>query len=425
MTQKSLTHMLAAAAIGCFLFAPGPAHAEWTAYNDCAWQADDIVGLAGANYNTFSPGGTTNGTLVSVSGQALTGVTASIATSGSGFLFFALQTTATNLVWPAGTDASNEFEGKIGRGYACEISGLDAVVLVTLAGLNPSNQYKLVVWASRLGDSTGYSNRYSDVILSGMDRFTNSSTVADGVTRFADGVADAGTTLRATLRPGYAPVTRYEQIRPGSDGVITFRVRRNAASDGNAYLNAFMLQDAGAAPVTSVNSNYVSSRAPLAETPYVQLPLGSVKANGWLLKQLQLQTSGLTGYSEQIYTNGDYTDLTANNGWLGGAGDAWERAPYYVRGLIGLAYTLDDAGLKTKAQKWIDWTLNNQQGNGNIGPASLAANDWWPRMPMLNALADYYDATGDSRATNVLTKYFQSRTATRPAPCGRTGPSTG
>ena len=50
--------------------------------------------------------------------------------------------------------------------------------------------------------------------------------------------------------------------------------------------------------------------------------------------------------------------LGSNSGWLGGTGESWERGPYFVDGLTPLAYLLDDARLKTKAQKYFDWTLN-------------------------------------------------------------------
>jgi len=78
------------------------------------------------------------------------------------------------------------------------------------------------------------------------------------------------------------------------------------------------------------NTNYPTNKKPLMETPFTPLPLGSVKAEGWLLTQLQLQKDGLTGYAEELYN--DKNDLGPDNDWLGGSGDSWERAPYYVKG---------------------------------------------------------------------------------------------
>ncbi|TRX27810.1 DUF1080 domain-containing protein [Flavobacterium franklandianum] len=154
-------------------------------------------------------------------------------------------------------------------------------------------------------------------------------------------------------------------------------------------------------PLTAQNSNYISNKEPLVSTPFIALPLGAIQSKGWLETQLKLQKEGLTGNSEIIYS-----ELGSNSAWLGGnAPDSnWERPPYYVKGLIGLAYTLNDNELKSKAQKWIDWTLNSQQKNGSFGPETN--NDWWPRMPMLTALADYYEATNDVRVIPFLTHYF-------------------
>lgn len=149
--------------------------------------------------------------------------------------------------------------------------------------------------------------------------------------------------------------------------------------------------------------NYIQNRAPLGEVPFMALPVGAVKAEGWLLGQLQLQKDGLTGHAETLYSSKN--DLGADNDWLGGTGDSWERAPYYTKGLVALAYVLDDAGLKAKAQKWIDWSLNNQRRTGYFGPANNT--DWWARMPMLYAIRDYYEATGDARVIPFFTKYFQ------------------
>ncbi len=151
-----------------------------------------------------------------------------------------------------------------------------------------------------------------------------------------------------------------------------------------------------------------TNRAPLAITPFAALPLGSIQPQGWLLTQCQLQRDGLTGQAEEVYAS----DLGTNSAWLGGAGENWEKSPYYFKGLIPLAYTLNDAGLKTKAQKWMDWLLTHQGSDGYLGPASN--NNWWPRMPATYALRDYYEATGDARVPTVLSNYFHYMIAKLP-----------
>ncbi len=153
----------------------------------------------------------------------------------------------------------------------------------------------------------------------------------------------------------------------------------------------------------------VTNRAPLLATPFSALPLGSVRPQGWLLTQCQLQRDGLTGHAEEIYTN----DLGTNSAWLGGTGENWERGPYYFKGLIALAYTLNDAGLKSKAQKWMDGLLDHQGLDGCLGPKSN--NDWWPRMVATYALRDYYEATRDARVPLVLSNYFRYMLANLPA----------
>jgi len=150
------------------------------------------------------------------------------------------------------------------------------------------------------------------------------------------------------------------------------------------------------------NTNYTGNKAPLIDVPFTALPIGAVKADGWLLKQLQLQKDGLTGNAETLYNGSG--DLGATCDWLGGSGDSWERAPYYVKGVVALAYTLNDATLINKAVKWVNWSINSQQTNGYFGPANNT--DWWARMPMLYAIRDYYDATNDSRVIPFFSKYF-------------------
>ena len=150
----------------------------------------------------------------------------------------------------------------------------------------------------------------------------------------------------------------------------------------------------------SSTSAVVRNRAPLAPSAFDPLPLGSIRPRGWLLQQLRVQANGLGGHLDETWA-----DVGPNSGWLGGSGESWERGPYFLDGLLPLAYLLDDARLKAKAQKYVDWTLEHQQPNGMIGPASN--DDWWPRIVMLKALTQYQELTGDARVVPLMDRYFR------------------
>jgi DUF1680 family protein len=152
------------------------------------------------------------------------------------------------------------------------------------------------------------------------------------------------------------------------------------------------------------------NRPPLQNNAFAPLPLGSIKPRGWLAKQLRIQADGLSGHLDEFWP-----DLGPNSGWLGGTGESWERGPYYMDGLVPLAWLLADEKLITKANKWVRWTLENQRENGAIGPdpsrgkyaAEWQATDWWPNMVMLKALTQYQEVTGDPRVIPLMSKYLK------------------
>ena len=113
----------------------------------------------------------------------------------------------------------------------------------------------------------------------------------------------------------------------------------------------------GASPETP---NYDNNRYPLVQKPYMELPLGSIRPTGWLREMLERQKSGATSKMDELYPE----VMGPRNGWLGGDGDQWERGPYWIDGLLPLAYMLDDEALKKKVQPWIEWTLASQREDG-------------------------------------------------------------
>lgn len=157
---------------------------------------------------------------------------------------------------------------------------------------------------------------------------------------------------------------------------------------------------ASGAPALPGKTPVVKNRAPLAPSAFHFLPLGSVRPSGWLKAELRTQADGLSGHLDETWA-----DVGPDSGWLGGKGESWERGPYYLDGLVPLAYLLDDANLKAKAQKYIEWTLNHQASNGMIGPSTN--DDWWPRFVMLKVLTQYQEFTGDSRVIPLIDKYLR------------------
>jgi hypothetical protein len=145
------------------------------------------------------------------------------------------------------------------------------------------------------------------------------------------------------------------------------------------------------------------NRSPLPPNVFDPLPLGTVKPAGWLKDQLRIQASGLSGHIDEFWP-----DLGSNSAWLGGTGEGWERGPYYLDGLVPLAFLLDDPLLVAKARKWIDYTLDHQRPNGDFGPEKTNGkdtNDWWPKIIMLKALTQFEEATGDPRVIPAMEKF--------------------
>ena len=161
---------------------------------------------------------------------------------------------------------------------------------------------------------------------------------------------------------------------------------------------------------------YLNNRVPLAPKAYIELPLGSVKPEGWLLQQMELMKEGMTGHLDEWYPS----VVGSRNGWLGGDGDGWERGPYWLDGLVPLAWLLEDEQLKAKAMEWIEWTLNSQTSSGYFGPVPFEEEpepepglqkgrrrDWWPKMVMLKVLQQYYEVSEDKRVIDLMLNYFR------------------
>jgi len=146
---------------------------------------------------------------------------------------------------------------------------------------------------------------------------------------------------------------------------------------------------------------------PLALRP---LPLGAIRPTGWLLNQLRIQAEGLSGHLDEFWPD------IARSGWIGGEVEGWERGPYWLDGVMPLAYLLGDAALQAKVSHWMDHILEHQGQDGWLGPCpprkrEALLGDVWPFFILLKAVAEYHEATDDQhvlRAAERLLRFLDS-----------------
>jgi len=143
----------------------------------------------------------------------------------------------------------------------------------------------------------------------------------------------------------------------------------------------------------------------LLREPFARaLPLGSIRARGWLARQLRLQAEGLCGQLDQFWPD------VADSRWFGGGAEGWERAPYWLDGFVPLAWTLGDEALQARAVARVERILELQHEDGWLGPKEAhgqgagprARTDIWSLFLALKVLVQYHEATGDARAPRAV-----------------------
>ncbi|MBI2422969.1 MAG: glycoside hydrolase family 127 protein [Candidatus Hydrogenedentes bacterium] len=156
----------------------------------------------------------------------------------------------------------------------------------------------------------------------------------------------------------------------------------------------------------TVHAQDTPSLKPLAFQP---LPLGAIRPEGWILEQLRIQADGLSGHLDEFWPD------VKESGWIGGETEGWERAPYWLDGLVPMAYLLDDDALKAKVVRWVEYILAHQHEDGWLGPvhgerdSKVSKNkyDPWPIFIMLKALSQYEEATGDPRVWPAVRRVLE------------------
>jgi len=133
------------------------------------------------------------------------------------------------------------------------------------------------------------------------------------------------------------------------------------------------------------------------------LKLGELKPTGWLKKQLKTQVNGLSGHLDKFWPD------IMDSGWIGGKAEGWERFPYWLDGIIPLAFLLDSEDLIKRIEGYINYILDHQQNEGWFGPSQWGMNpnyDPWPNMILCKALLQYFEVNRDKRIIPALLAYY-------------------
>ena len=162
--------------------------------------------------------------------------------------------------------------------------------------------------------------------------------------------------------------------------------------------------------ISTRNSHYISNREPLHPNVLIKLPIGAVKARGWLHETLLRQRDGLTGKLPEIsaWLEKD------GNAWLSADGRGkwgWEEVPYWLRGSIRLGQLLEDQQLVNETEVWLASVFDSQRENGHFGPLRVFgdddSHDLWANMLMLSCLQTYYEYSENQAVLDLMSKYFR------------------
>ncbi|MBN1274607.1 MAG: glycoside hydrolase family 127 protein [Candidatus Aminicenantes bacterium] len=140
------------------------------------------------------------------------------------------------------------------------------------------------------------------------------------------------------------------------------------------------------------------------------LPLTAVTPKGWLQRQLRIQADGLSGHLDEFWPD------VAQSQWFGGNADGWERAPYWLDGVLPLAWLLDDKKLKEKVIRYMDYILSHQREDGWYGPyvpprqegEQTKSYDLWAIMLANKVLTQYHQITNENKVLKALVRCLKA-----------------
>ncbi len=139
----------------------------------------------------------------------------------------------------------------------------------------------------------------------------------------------------------------------------------------------------------------------LQATAFRPLSLAEIAPRGWLANQLSIQANGLSAHLDEFWPD------IQHSAWIGGGAEGWERMPYWLDGVIPLAWLVGDRALQTRIRGYLDYIITHQHEDGWLGPrpeTTPQAADLWSQLLALKMLYSYYDVTQDARVIVVIAR---------------------
>ena len=121
---------------------------------------------------------------------------------------------------------------------------------------------------------------------------------------------------------------------------------------------------------------------------------------------MQVMANGLPGHMFDFYA------YVKDSPWLGGNQEYSglnEGLPYWLNGLVSLAYGLDDERLKTQVKNAVNYILEHQAEDGWIGPEKTKQErHLWGRFPVMLAFMQFVEAEPreEQRVINAMHRFI-------------------
>lgn len=142
----------------------------------------------------------------------------------------------------------------------------------------------------------------------------------------------------------------------------------------------------------------------LQEPAFRLFPTSSISPEGWLKNQLKTQLDGLSGNLDLFWPD------IKDSAWIGGEAEGWERMPYWLDGVIPLAWLLDDEPFKKRISGYMDKIFAGQHESGWLGPLpeeKVEALDLWSQALATKVLYVWRLTTNDPRVDDALLRAFR------------------